>query len=229
MEKILDNFQYYIDDLVGLPVSLAWKGYGSQIYLEIGKLAPLNKKQNHRCGEACISIGWDWRVEKGSEILFGSSNSGPEINNRLKTLENAVIKSINITKIIPEIEVGFSNNLRLMSMLMLNDNPDWSIKTLTKEWVYPKKGAIYIGDGTSVLSEKEEARLKLSELAAKRWDVPKDQEITGNCTDCHFYAPIDGEGCLLDYGVCLNENSVFDGRIINLKSGCRFFVGINGT
>lgn len=68
-----------IQSLVGLPISLPWKGYGSTIFLEIGNLASLKRSRNHQDGEACISIDWDWRVECDSMVKYGSSNSGPSI------------------------------------------------------------------------------------------------------------------------------------------------------
>ena len=63
-----------------MPVSLAWKGYGSAVFLELGQLLPPEgERARHERGEACLAIEWDWRVEKTSSVLFGSSDSGPEI------------------------------------------------------------------------------------------------------------------------------------------------------
>src|SRR5882724_10666570 len=76
----IEEVQTLIRPLIGLVVSLPWKGYGSAIFLELGRLAPLEyPRQRHNEGEACISVQWDWRVESKTKVLYGSSNSGPNI------------------------------------------------------------------------------------------------------------------------------------------------------
>src|SRR5438876_852462 len=75
-----EEFQELIQPLLGLTVSLPWKGYGSAIFLELGSLAPLeSQRRHHNKGEACVSVEWDWRVEAEAEVLYGSSNSRPKI------------------------------------------------------------------------------------------------------------------------------------------------------
>ena len=37
----IEEFQALVHPLIGLPVALPWKGYGSAIFLELGRLAPL--------------------------------------------------------------------------------------------------------------------------------------------------------------------------------------------
>ena len=108
MEKQIDNIEIYLDKLFGLPVSLAWSGYGSAIFLELGKLFPIGKtRKYHQSGEACIDISWDWRCEKGNKVLFGSSNNHPEIDNGIKKLKNKIIKSINLVGKVKELEIIF--------------------------------------------------------------------------------------------------------------------------
>ena len=51
-----EAFQELVQPLIGLTVSLPWKGYGSAIFLELGALAPLESPhQRHNEGEACIA------------------------------------------------------------------------------------------------------------------------------------------------------------------------------
>ena len=82
MAKVLSEqeFRDCVRPLQGMPVSLAWKGYGSAVFLELGQLLPPEGiRARHERGEACLAIAWDWRVENASSVLFGSSDSGPEI------------------------------------------------------------------------------------------------------------------------------------------------------
>ncbi|WP_207679713.1 hypothetical protein [Desulfonema magnum] len=86
-------------------------------------MTPLeNVRQHHENGEACISADWDWRIEKDKKILFGSSNSGPQIDRGLN--EGSLIESISISGEVPELEMIFTGNLRLKSMVMLTGDPE---------------------------------------------------------------------------------------------------------
>ena len=51
--------------------------------------------------------------------------------------------------------------------------------------------------------------------------VPEEASKSGECVDCKYYAPIDGNGHLLDYGVCSSNLSAYDGRVVNFRSGCQ--------
>ena len=76
----IEEFTVLAQRLEGLTVALPWKGYGSAIFLELGELTPIeSKRRHHAVGEACISVEWDWRVENDVSVLYGSSNSRPEI------------------------------------------------------------------------------------------------------------------------------------------------------
>jgi hypothetical protein len=66
----LEEFEALVRPVLGLTVSLPWQGYGSAIFLELGRLLSLespNRRYNE--GEACIALSWDWRVESGAAVL----------------------------------------------------------------------------------------------------------------------------------------------------------------
>ena len=114
------DFATEIEPLLGATVSYAWKGFGSSIFLELGALTPPSSaKFSHPAGKWCISIQWDWRVETGSEILFGSSNSGAEISSRIAELEGVTVNSIETYGLVPELLVSLSTGacLRTSSMV----------------------------------------------------------------------------------------------------------------
>jgi hypothetical protein len=86
-----EDFPAFVRPLLGLMVSLPWKGYGSAIFLELGQLAPLESPRQHfNQGESCISVEWDWRVEAGAASLYGSSNSGPTIERGIQSASSEV-------------------------------------------------------------------------------------------------------------------------------------------
>ena len=118
------NFSDAVKPLVHKPVGRVWKGYGSAIFLEIGQLTPETFRGSESLhGDFCISIEWDWRVELGSNILFGSSNSRPEIVEQLHKLENSSIQSIQMVGHIPELLISLSTGYRIHTMSMVDGEP----------------------------------------------------------------------------------------------------------
>jgi hypothetical protein len=224
MEKLIKNVDDYLKELIGLPVSLPWTGYGTAIFLELGKLKRKKSiRRNYEVGEACIHVSWDWRLEKGTQVLFGSSNSLPFINDGIKTLKGNIIEYIKIIGLVREIEIGFSDNSILKSMIMIDDDPEWSIKIKNGKYIYPKDGNLYLGVGIRECTEEEKAEIELSEKAAERWGVPIEEPLNGNCDTCHYYRRMDGHAAFLDYGVCVYEGGKFEGKVVNFRSGCSKF------
>ena len=220
----IEDFQVLIQPLVGLTVSLPWKGYGSAIFLELGKLAPLKPpRQRHNEGDACISVEWDWRVESGATVLYGSSNSRPKIASGISALQGKTIQSLAVVGQIPELIVHFSNGHCLRSMVMVTGDPEWSIKLPDGRWVYAKAGSLLMGDGATITTKEEQAVFALAEHTAARWGVPIAEPKRGSCENCASFEPLDGEGHLLDYGVCIAIAGAFDGRVVNRTSGCPSF------
>jgi hypothetical protein len=212
-----------LQSLVGHTVSLPWKGYGSAIFLELGQLTPVvYKRHQHERGEACIEIEWDWRVEEGAGVLYGSSNSRPEIASCIRSLQGTRIQSLDVIGDVPELVVRFSNGQCLRSMAMLTGEPMWSIKLPGGRWVRVEGGILRFEDDISEQAQDEEF-FALEGKTAARWGVPQAEPKPGRCADCVWYIPLDGDASLLDYGVCASSASPFDGRVVNLNSGCSAF------
>jgi hypothetical protein len=220
-----EEFQTLVQPLVGLTVALPWKGHGSAIFLELGKLSPLeSKRQHHNKGEACISVEWDWRVESRSSVLYGSSNSRPKIEQGIATLSGAVIQGISLAGPVPEIVVQFSNGHCLRSMVMVTGDPEWSIRLPDGSYAYATAGKLLVGEGApSGLTEAEQKSFDLAERAAGRWGIPSTEPARGRCINCEWFVSLDGDGHLLDYGACISSESSLDGRVVNRDSGCSYF------
>ncbi len=218
------EFDALVQPLVGLTVALPWKGYGSAIFLELGQLSPLqSRQQTSNEGEACISVTWDWRVESGSSVLYGSSNSRPRIGHGIRSLMNAKIHGLSLVGEVPELAVHFSNGHCLRSMAMISGDPMWSIKLPSGEWLCARAGALLIGNSTRGITEQEKEALALAERTAKRWGVPNAEPAQGQCANCASFVQLDGDGHFIDYGACVESSSPLDGRAVNRSSGCPFF------
>jgi hypothetical protein len=215
----------HAQQLSGLPVSLPWKGFGSALFLELGALEPPKRpRQRHQSGEACIYVGCDWRVEEGAKVIYGSSTSRPTIDKGIEGLRGVVIDSILIHGQVPELLIQFANGQRLMSAMMAPDGSEWSIRFREATWLACYEGVASLGDGSGTgMSDEEELVLEHSHQTAKRWGVPGSDSKSGRCNKCRWWARIDGEADFLDYGVCTASESQFDGRAVNLESGCEAF------
>jgi hypothetical protein len=225
-----EEFQELIQPLLGLTVSLPWKGYGSAIFLELGALAPLElPRQHHNEGEACIFISWDWRVEGETAVLYGSSNSGPKMEAGILSLQGETVQAVTIEEPVPELVVQFSNGHRLRTMAMRTGAPEWSIKLLDERWIYTHRGHLLVGNGAISKTEQEKAVFARAERTAARWGIPSVEPKRGSCAKCSFFVRLDGEGGSLDYGCCTAEAGPFDGRVVSQKSGCPAFAGDTET
>ena len=223
-EISIAQFDNFVRPLLGLSVSLPWKGYGSAIFLELGRLAPLEQRRNHQRGEAAISFEWDWRVEDSTSVLFGSSNSRPKIEKGISALQGTKIENIAVFGPVPELVINFSNGQCLRSMVMVSGDPQWNIRLLNGNWLSCEHGRLYAGDGGGSGTTAEEAAMfDRAEAISRRWGTPISEPKRGNCADCKWFVRIDGDGSLLDFGVCANGASPFDGRVVNCGSGCAAF------
>lgn len=225
-ELTADQANEQIQGLIGLSVSLPWKGYGSAIFLELGDLVQRcgGRRRIRDEGEACIHIGWDWRCEAGNRVLFGSSNRRPAIEHGIQALRSSKITSIVINGKVPELSVDFSNGYRLISAAMLPDGSEWSVRFGESSYLLVAKGVLRLGQGEAVgLTDEEEAEFEHAEETAKRWGSPIVEPKLGSCQDCVWMRSIDGDGYFLDYGVCTSKESPMDGRAVNVRSGCDVF------
>ncbi len=225
------EFHAHVQPLLGLPVSLPWKGYGSAIFLELGEMTPVQSKRLHYAkGQACISVKWDWRVQTDTSVLYGSSNSGPQIASNIVALQGTTVHSISVFGQVPELVVEFANGLSLRSMVMVTGDPEWSIRLPDKRYIYARDGSLFIGrGGVGDTTEEEETIFALEEETASRWGVPAVEPKRGSCSTCASFVYIDGQGYLLDYGVCTAAGGPFDGRIVNRNSGCPAFTSSEDT
>lgn len=221
----LSEANLLIQPLIGMPVSLAWKGYGSAVFLELGLLAPADSSRQRSMGEAGITIEWDWRIEEGATVKYGSSNNRPTIKRGIESLHGVLIETIAIRGQVPELFIQFSNNQRLMTAVMITGDPEWSIRLADENWITCADGIVFVGDGSWTKPTSVETRaITHAESTAKRWGKPGAEPIEGSCDNCHWFVRIDGDFSLLDFGVCTSSASPFDGKVVNIASGCDMFI-----
>lgn len=172
-----------------------------------------------------VYVSWDWRVEKGNRVVFGSSNSTSGMADGIATLVGSTIKSATILGVIPELSVAFSNESRLQSTAMCTDMSEWDVSLPGNVWISCIDGTVYAGGGSAIaLSPEEEAIFDHADVTAQRWGIPVTSAPAGRCDSCAYMRRIDGAGALLDFGVCTSADSPLDGQVVNEASGCPAFL-----
>ena len=116
--------------LIGLPVSRIWQGYGSAIFLEFGTVQPrqrLDGSPGNPRGEWTLMIEWSWRIEGKRQIWCGTFSDGERWPRAFSRLEGANVASVTLYGRLPEIDLGLSNGLHLLSMMTAEGDPAWKL------------------------------------------------------------------------------------------------------
>jgi hypothetical protein len=128
-----EEFQELVRPLLGLPISRVWRGAGSSIFLEIGKLFketwryPKKRKTTSIVGQFGVMIEWSWRVERQKAIFFGSWSTDRMIDNRLPKLRGRTVTSIEIEGRLPELVIRLSGGFWAHSFATAEGQPTWCV------------------------------------------------------------------------------------------------------
>jgi hypothetical protein len=122
--------QTFRDGLIGLPLSHLWRGYGSAIFLEFGRLTPRTRRSGEAgnpSGELGLMIEWSWRIENTASILCGSWSGEHLWEPTFDLLRNKVVVELSVVGRLPEIVVGLTEGLYVSSFMTAEGNPEWSL------------------------------------------------------------------------------------------------------
>ena len=141
-------FADFCAPLIGLPVSHVWRGYGSAIFLEFGKLRPttrLDGKIGDPNGEWGLMIEWSWRIEGPRAILCGSWSEAPLLAKTFTKLRRAKVANVAPFGRLHEIEVTLSNGLRVISFSTVEGQPQWALfHRDAGSWLTVRRGALRV-------------------------------------------------------------------------------------
>lgn len=147
-------FENCTKELVGLPINYVWRGYGSAIFLEIGKLTPHSKRDGSPgspIGEFSLGVEWSWRVEDRNAIRCGSWSDEDLWEPALDTLRNARIARCELFGALPEIAITTDGNIRFLSFSTTEGQPQWHLvdrRNGSARWFTVREGRLHLGDGS---------------------------------------------------------------------------------
>lgn len=123
-------FLHFSRGLIGLPVSHVWTGHGSALFLELGKLTPMKKRDGREAnpdGEVTVMIEWSWRIEGRKSIICGSWSEDNDWLRGFALLKDNTIAGAYLFGRLPEIDISLSNDTRCLSFMTEKGHPQWAI------------------------------------------------------------------------------------------------------
>jgi hypothetical protein len=137
-----EEFYSLVNPLVGMKISKVWRGYGSALFLELGKLTKKsltlrnsNIKEYYE-GKHSLFVGYGWRVERISSIYFGSWSTNKIIENRFPKLNRKTILEFDIEGRLPELRIKLSDGLWIHSFCTTENQPEWYLKLNSEKPTY---------------------------------------------------------------------------------------------
>ncbi|GAC27261.1 hypothetical protein GPAL_0381 [Glaciecola pallidula DSM 14239 = ACAM 615] len=123
MISLIDNIN---SNISGLPITYAWRGHGSAIFIEIGKLSH-RKRKNHPKGEFSVMLDCEWRIENDQSIEYGSYCEKGIIEEMLMGLMGDDIAHIETLGCLHELVIVLRSGKRIVSFTNDIGDPEWCV------------------------------------------------------------------------------------------------------
>jgi hypothetical protein len=95
--------------LIGMPLSYVWRGYGSALFLEFGKLASRTRRNGTGAepqGEFGAMIQWSWRIEDECAIICGNWSEEQLWKPSFERLVGKKVVDVNLFALSPNHQFG---------------------------------------------------------------------------------------------------------------------------
>jgi hypothetical protein len=143
--------------LIGLPLSHLWRGHGSAIFLQFGRLTPRTRRSGEAGnpqGELELMIEWSWRIENTTSILCGSWSEEHLWEPTFDLIRNQTVVDLSVVGRLPEIVVALTGDHYVSSFMTADGDPSWSLfdrRSDSVRWLNVRDGRLDITekDGTS--------------------------------------------------------------------------------
>jgi hypothetical protein len=150
----IEAFEPFAASLIGLPISHVWRGYGSAIFIECGKLHPVANRDGstgHPEGEVSLGVEWSWRIEDATAIRCGSWSEEDLWERALDDLRHARIARCELFGELPEVAMTTDGGVRFLSFSTTDGQPQWHLvdrRNGAPRWFTVREGQLHLGDGS---------------------------------------------------------------------------------
>ena len=114
----------------GMPVSHVWRGHGSALFVELGKLTPRTRRNGspgEPDGEMALMIEWSWRIEEERSILCGSWSDEELWAPSFAKLIGQSVDNLTTFARLPEVMISLSGDLHISSFMTGDGDPAWAL------------------------------------------------------------------------------------------------------
>ena len=146
--------QTFGDGLIGLPLSHLWRGAGSAIFLEFGRLTPRVPRPSGEVGnphgQFGLMIQWSWRIENAGSILCGSWSEERLWKPTFDLLQNKNVVELSLFGRLPEVSVALTEGLYVSSFMTAEGDPSWTLfdrRSGTVRWLNVCDGELKVQTG----------------------------------------------------------------------------------
>jgi hypothetical protein len=118
------------DALIGLPLSHLWRGHGSAIFLEFGRLTPTTRRTGvvgNPNGEMGPNDPVSWRIENRTSIVCGSWSEERLWEPTFDLLRNRSIVDLSVMGRLPEVVVALAEDRYVSSFMTAEGDPSWAL------------------------------------------------------------------------------------------------------
>ena len=162
MDASLTIFRVFTQDLIGLPVSHIWRGHGSAIFIEFGELTPSklirrDGSTGNAKGQFSLMIDADWRLERGNNILCGSTSDDQVIDAQLPLLRGSVAEKADVVDRLPELLLKLKTGTYISTFKSDEISSEWALADRRSgpptRWLTVKDGELQIEAGFGVRAD----------------------------------------------------------------------------
>ena len=150
------TFERIRSEIVGMTLSLLWRGHGSAIFLEFGELTPKGTRRDGSAsrptGEFSVGIEWSWRIENERSIVCGSWSEENIWEQSFALIRNTRLSALDTFSRLPELDLAFENQHHLLSFSTADGQPDWFIIDRRSQ----EPITLMVDDGQLVIEKKRE-------------------------------------------------------------------------
>jgi len=120
--------------LIQQPLSTIWRGHGSAIFLEFGRLRPAPEASTgSEQGDYTVMIEWSWRIEDENSILCGSWSDEDIWEKTFPSLVGRTVTNVSLFGRLPELSIALSGGLNVVSFMTAEGQPMWTIFDRTSQ------------------------------------------------------------------------------------------------
>jgi hypothetical protein len=150
----VEAFESFAASLIGLPISHIWRGYGSALFLEFGKVHPVAKHDGspgNPEGEVSLGVEWSWRIEDQTAIRCGSWSEEDLWEPAFDLLRNTQIARCELFGVLPEVTITTGSGIRFLSFSTTDGQPQWHLVDRSDgppRWFSVREARLHLGDGS---------------------------------------------------------------------------------